>query len=527
MAKRMGSTPVSSASGAERTRRRARTNRRGASGSAAPRGADLEGARERAWLTALSFRDERERRIAQARTFTLEKASTLSALGQEFGITRERVRQLENAFRTRLEQEVKTEAACAPVLDLAADVRRQLGTIASQESVRRILWAVCPDGADAPMRRAWLIALAGPYTLTDGFWQRGGALAELRAGVAARAAGPFSERELVQMLGASGVSGGQRDACIAALPITLSGGGVLPADRSLGEHAVRILHLQGEPMSGTQLAAAVGGDVSVQAVVAHVRQDPRIRRVALHSYALAEWGEDAYSTVADELQLVIEERGGRANLAELAFELAESLGVAPASVRAQAATARFLRMADGTVTVRDHCDSLLKGPAVCPGLDRDLVRGREGWAVRVSVEEQILRGSARPLRTAIPRAARVAPGEARTITLRNGSVEITWRCKRPAIASTRPLVQALGCADGDRVFVPLLDGASAFAVAGHEIGAAAGVARVALEVGLPAGAPISRIAHAIGLSRGASAQQVVERLQARGQHELANLVASR
>jgi hypothetical protein len=88
-------------------------------------------------------------------------------------------------------------------------------------------------------------------------------------------------------------------------------------------------------------------------------------------------------------------------------------------------------------------------------------------------------------------------------------------------------VQALGCADGDRVFVPLLDGASAFAVAGHEIGAAAGVARVALEVGLPAGAPISRIAHAIGLSRGASAQQVVERLQARGQHELANLVASR
>jgi hypothetical protein len=509
------------------TRTRARTNTLSASRPDAPTAADLERERERAWRAALSFRDERERRIAQVRTFTLEKPAPLSALGQEFGITRERVRQLENALRTRLEQRVKTEAVCAPMLDLAADVRGGLGTIAPDESVRRTLQTACPDGADAPMRRAWLLALAGPYTLKDGFWQRGDALADLRAGVAARAAEPFSERELIQMLRASGVCGAQRDACIAALPLTLSSGRVLPVDRSLGEHAVRVLRLHGEPMSSTELVAAVRADVSVGAVVARVRMDPRIRRVALHSYALAEWGEEAYSTVADELQLAIEERGGRANLAELACELADGLGVATASVRAQAATARFLSMPDGTVTVRDQCEALVKAPAVCPGLDRDLVRARDGWAVRVTVEEQILRGSARPLRTAIPRAARVAPGEARTISLRNGSVEITWRCKRPAIASTRPLVQALGCADGDRVFVPLVDGAAAFAVGGREIRAAAGVARVALEVGLPAGAPISRIAHAIGLSPGASAQQVMARLQARGQHDLADLVASR
>ena len=516
----MGSVPVSAGSGAVTRRARSKASR-----SDAPGEGELRGEHERAWRAALSFRDERERRIGQARTYTLDKRATLSSLGQEFGITRERVRQVENAMRARLEQGVKTEAACARVLDLAADVSRELGSIASEESAARILRAACPDGADAAMRRAWLIALAGPYTLGDGFWQHGGALAELRAAVAARAAGPFSERELMQMLGAAGVSSSQRDVCIAALPITLSGGRVLPADRSLGEHAVRVLRLHGEPMSAAELCAGVGGGVGRGAMVARLRQDPRIRRIALHSYALAEWGEDAYSTVADELALAIGERGGRANLAALACELADSLGVAPASVRAQASTGRFLRLPDGTVTVRDHCDALPPSPAVCPGLDRDLVRAREGWVVRLGVEEQVLRGSARPLRTAIPRAARVAPGEARTITLRNGSVEITWRRKRPAIASTRPLVQALGCADGDRVFVPLADGASAFAVRAREIRSAAGMTRVALEVGLPAPAPISRIAHAIGLTGGASAQQVMQRLQARGQHELAELVA--
>ena len=505
---------------------RASASANGQRGSASASTAESGHARERAWRAVLSFRDERERRIGQARTFTLETPVTLSSLGREFGITRERVRQVENELRARVQQNLESEAAAASLLELAADVGRDLGTIACEESVRRVLGEACPDGIDASMRRAMLLTLAGPYTLADGFWQRGDALAELRAGVSARAGAPFSERELRRLLKVAGVSADQHDGCIAALPVTLSDGRVTPPDNSLGERAVRALDLNGEPMSTAELSAALSADVSTEGVLSRLRSDHRIRRVGLHTYGLTEWDEDTFSTIADELQAAIEARGGRASMADLAAALSDELGVAPCSVRAPAATPRFARMHDGTVTVRDACGAELQD-APCPGLDRDLVRCGAAWALRVSVEQQVLRGSARPLRIAIPRAAGVAPGEARTIMLRNGSVQITWRCKRPAITSTRLLVRDLGCAGGERVFVPLADGAEAFAVGAHEIGVAAGVARVALELGQPADAALSRIAPAIGLSPGAGAPDVMARLQARGQHELADLVAAR
>lgn len=61
-----------------------------------------DGARKRRWLgAALAELPERERRILQARFFT-DQAITLDNIGARMGISKERVRQLENQALTRL-----------------------------------------------------------------------------------------------------------------------------------------------------------------------------------------------------------------------------------------------------------------------------------------------------------------------------------------------------------------------------------------------------------------------------------------
>lgn len=73
-----------------------------------------DGARKRRWLgTALAELPERERRILQARFFT-DQAITLDRIGAHMGISKERVRQLENQALTRLRRKLSDIPGLTP-----------------------------------------------------------------------------------------------------------------------------------------------------------------------------------------------------------------------------------------------------------------------------------------------------------------------------------------------------------------------------------------------------------------------------
>jgi transcriptional regulator with XRE-family HTH domain len=486
---------------------------------------DADADLEQAWCALLDF-NQRALRILAARSFALAEPLTLAELGEQLGVTRERIRQIERDRREDLEVRAARARECAPIAQLAAQLRQRLGALAPADAADAALREAVPDGArDAELRRGVLLALAGPYRLHDGFRQLGCELAQLKEAIAARAEAPWSEAELELLLDQAGVVAQQRPACLAALPLHRVEGRLLTWTGSLADKACRVLRVHGAPMSRDELQRAIGPDVNLRSLLGQVQEDARLRRLGRDSYGLAEWGGEAYTTIADELAQAIERRGGRAPLDELVEELVERFGVSPQSVRSYAASRRFAREPGGTLAVAPDDAAPPEVPRrMPPELDRDLVRHRGTWTLRVAVNRDVLRGSGRAVRTAIAQAAGVEPGGARTIVLRDGRAQISWQALQPAVGSLRALVETIGCAEGDYLFLPLRDGARPYAVARGALEAARGTARLALELGLPADARLAAVASALGLPAGARAAEVRARLRARRQPQLEALV---
>ena len=253
---------------------------------------------------------------------------TLREIGEEFGVTRERVRQIERDVERKIERRLSEEPVCAPIVHLAVRLRDRLGTIASDDAAAAALADAVPEGQDAELRRAALLALAGPYSPDGGLWVRGTALADLMASLLERADDPLRESELTTLLRRAGVAPQYHEACVAALPLRRFGGHVLLWSGSAGKKAARVLRARGRPMSRSELSAALG-TAQARPFWSRLNEDQDIRRVSLHCYGLPEWDEDEYVTVADELQRAIERRGGPAPLEDLVAELVGRFGVSP------------------------------------------------------------------------------------------------------------------------------------------------------------------------------------------------------
>lgn len=476
-----------------------------------------------AWQALLRF-DERERRILAGRVFPVAAKRTLDELGRGLDITRERVRQLERRIKEQVEARLDAGDSCAAIVHLASRLRRSIGTAVTDDAMTTALAERVDDQhEDADLRRAVLRALAGPYQFEAGFWQREKVLAMLTTTLLERADEPLTSEDVEDLLASAGVAASARDAVSSALPLHAFDQRHLVWVGGLQDKACRILQVHGEPMSREELHAAMGADdVNFRSMVNAVQADERFRRLGLNRYGLTAWGGEEYTTIADEIEQAIERRGGRAGLNEIVEELVELFGVSAQSVRSYAASRRFHRASDGDLIVAPPDAVSTDARQMPAGLDRDLVACGNAWAVRVVVDRDALRGSGRPTRSAIAQAAGVRPGQSRTITLANGSAAISWRATQPAFGSTRALVDTLGCAEGDLLFVPLADGEQAYSVAREAIDAAVGLCRIALEVGLRAEQDqLELIAHAIGLHRSATASDIRTRLRARRQDDLA------
>lgn len=484
---------------------------------------DVDDDIDAAWKDLLKF-NERERRILAGRVFPVATKLTLDELGRALDVTRERVRQLELRIKKQIDDRLAAGDSCAAIEHAASKLRRSLGTIATDATIRAALVAhVGDEMPDADLRRAVLRALAGPYRFEDGFWQRDKALADLKARLLERADEPLTSDDVDALLAWAGVADASRGAVSAALPLRAFDERHLVWVGGLQDKACRVLQVHGEPMSREELYEAMGpDDVNFRSMVNAIQSDDRFRRLGLNRYGLAAWGGEEYTTIADEIEQAIDRRGGRADLNEIVEELVELFGVSAQSVRSYAASRRFHRDGDGALVVAP-ADAITTEVVHMPAeLDRDLVACAGSWAVRVVVDRDVLRGSGWPTRSAIAQAAGVRPGDSRTIELANGSAAISWRATQPAFGSMRALVEVLGCAEGDMVFVPLTDGESAYAVARSAVDHANGLRRVALEVGvIDADDRVDLIAVAVGLDPTASISDLRARLRARRQDELA------
>jgi hypothetical protein len=497
---------------------------------------------EASWQRVLRL-DCRERNVAAARIFpSSSQRPTLDELGGRFGVTRERIRQIENAVKVRIGAQIASDDG-ADIRHLAARLRAAVGAVVEPDqlaisSVELVAESSAHiDTAEAALRSAILIASADTYCERSGLLFSSHAAEVLMRTERTLALHPpaqvidpsLLEEALTIASGAPHLT----DRVLAHLGVRLLDGKFVVWRGGQADKAVAVLAAREETMSMAEIHEAVGFDVNPRSLAGRVQSEPRIMRRGKDSYGLREWAGEEYSGILEELEQAIERAGGSVDLEEIVQLFVAEFGVTANSVRSYASGRRFVRTADGRIAMRGADDPE-------PAIRHHPVHGAAGaflidgvWHARFEIDHDILRGSGRPIRQAIATELGLEPDLTIGFIYDGETVVFTWGASQPTMGSIRGLVRTHGCSEGDVVFLPLTgdEPRRARVSRGVDLRRESGVRRLAVEVGLDADdadedeQPVA-IAEALGLPAGADWIDIADRIRDRGDRYLLELVPS-
>ena len=397
--------------------------------------------------------------IVYRRLLALGRKPTLETLGQEMGLTRERVRQIER----KAEQRILLEAArgkCAVLSCAARLLRSELGAVVRVDELA-LPWpfAAQPNGSlDLSLFTGLLLLwLAGPYVVRDEWLVR-------------KEAGEHLEQRTLGVIDDHVVNG------LADLSAILEALGDLdirqPARRlwlqrvrpyialdekvvawgdSLSDKAVAFLHYQGEPLTTEELASLIGEHVNPRSLKNQLLSDARVKRVGKLHFGLSDWEHDEYTTVSDEIAQEIERQGGEATLSHLVDMISRTYGVSESSIRAYAMTRRFVRTQRGTYRVASPDE--IRADTRPIHLTRGCYRLDGCWSVRLKITGETLRGSGTTAPESFVALFGIRPDESKELTCDYGQVNVAWGFSSATLGSLRLVVEQLGGCEGDLLFV--------------------------------------------------------------------------
>lgn len=406
--------------------------------------------------TALLDRFVGPQRVILERRLLSPTPATLAQVGQQVGLTRERVRQLQTRLVVRLTGSL-AKRQFLPLIWRGADLRgvlRSFAPVDAPESVQA-LGRACrsQSGQSASHLSLLLLYLAGPFNVRDGWYVRRGA--EFPAG-----------RTLESMTGTA------RTIPIEALDEWLQENGINPVFRedwlrhvgrfrvfgdrlaawsgSVVDKCVTLLAMRGSPCTVEALLAEVGEGHSTRGVRNRFFEDPRLMRVNKNDWALRDWELEEYTGIAEAIAQRITQCGGSVRITDLADELVCLFGVSAASVRVYVEAPMFV-VEGGFVRLRpdDEAFETLSGLSRARGCFR---LGQDRVSYLVTVDKDVMRGSGRQCPEQLAAALGVRPGVPRTFLSRQGTVAVTWPETSglgPSLGSVRALADAACAAEGD------------------------------------------------------------------------------
>ncbi len=337
--------------------------------------------------------DPRRQVIARKRTYAW-KSAKLAALGSEFGVSRERARQLEVRLRETVDDRVSDS-----VKEAAQWLRRAIGLAASPTKFRRVLDLLIGDSPPewrtaaevAVMREAgyrYLDGVVGSEVYRD-------QVAEARrcAPDMANVAGVVDEEALRTRIGSETTAEWESLARNAGL-VRFAGHLVLRDTRRA--RVFLALERRGEPLKRAVIAAEtrLKDRSSLSSLLS---SDPLFVRFTKDKWGLAHWTDEPYGGVVEALVKRIEDGGGVARIDELVREIPERFEVLPATVRNYLSTRKF--------AIEGNEVRIVTNPAV-PAQHlseaRDVVWTRDGTPVlRFLVGEHHLRGNSQKVSGAV------------------------------------------------------------------------------------------------------------------------------
>lgn len=457
------------------------------------------------------------------------RRQSLREIAEREGVSRERVRQLVQRASESVER-LRNDGRFSLLWWRADELSQALGVAcpAETEHAERAIASAArglndPNGCTATEFMLWL---AGEFRLDDGWWVRHDAdsvEAVARAVRISLASDWLLPREsLVTAASSFGLVADLSDTHMESLlgwrPI--GDGWWVRWDGPIGDKAERVLALTLRAVSVEEMNRLIGdghADSTLQNVLS---SDDRFVRVSMRrEYALAEWGWEEYSTVAQEIAERIERSGGEANLNDVMIALFNDFGLKEATVRAYAASPAFV-VTNGVIRMRRSDEEYIVNSHIASA--QGLYERPDGCFVfHLPVDRDVLRGSGRTIPNSLSAALGVRPGDVRSLNAGSTHIRVSWPTTSitgAAIGSTRSIASALNAVEGDvmrLVFDPDRGNVEASLVSGSSLSALTGLE-------LTEGREAAEIAAAIGVEP----FEVRSALGDRGDIDVANLIPS-
>jgi hypothetical protein len=398
-------------------------------------------------LGLLDTLDDRQREVLTARLWA-EKPSTLEAIAEGIGVTRERIRQIQLKAETKVRAHF-AEAQDRSVAWYASELERRLGPYIPDELAKKVLRSL---GVDVPSLVSHvLLYFAGPYVLRDNDWLEnvGSSGAALVVAAVDRVFEGCAQPDTASLVDALRQVGMEPEIAHHYMRTQLS---LKRFDDTwvrwrgtVGDKAHTVLELLGEPAVPETINESIGEGHSVTTLKNGMSSDSRFMRTGKRTWGLRAWGMEEYSGIVEEILERIDAAGGTIGTEELIKELVSTFpDVAENSIRMYLSTLAFV-IEGGTVRRRNDSDGW---PDVGQFKDaRGAFRGNDGEVrLAVSVTRDLLRGSGFAVHAAVAKALGVLPGGRRRFMSPDGVVATIgwrpWSTSGPDIGSVRAFASA-------------------------------------------------------------------------------------
>lgn len=461
----------------------------------------------------------RDREIFIERTFG---TATLESLGQQYGVTRERIRQLEREITNRISM------SSGEVHILTSVLLKHVHTPARRSEILQSLPYFSSAG---PFGRGDLLGyvLSRTPSLIDDQWIEPVGFSEDLANTIARFATEYGVASLVAVSAQLGMDKHQlRERIEWQYPnyIWLNSETFLTQVSSHQDRACGVLAHSGQPLSISGICEQLGHD-NLRSVSNQLSTDPRAIRVGKDEWALEEWGYEEYSSISDWITKKINE--GPVTLQQLLDE-AESLGVSQNSVRSYASGDRFVN--EGGYLRLSTSEDLTVDKDAQPAYAKHLYQLADGWAYVFTVTHDHLRGSGATAPKDLIRLLNVPPLS--SVTLYNpelGEIKIYRSATTTNMGTIRTAIGIRNLVKDQRAILVAREDHTFDLRSATEIDEnLGGIPRVLNELGLDgefAGEdPLIALATALFLGPGAARRKVVRALRERKLDTLADIVAN-
>ena len=394
---------------------------------------------------------EMEQHIFSTRVSGLENIPPLQDLGAYFGVTRERVRQLEKRVRRKLSIMLKRESA-KPIHWRAKTIRQEIGVAAPFASVERLLSAL---NGRIDFRRI-VLELAGPYDLVNGWLVLSSALGSEPTKKIREMADEIGFIE--PLLAAQALKNWGLDQSLHEEwlmrdgKVRLLDGRLVRWDGSIGDKLVIALADIGRPATIEALLEHIEEDRARTSAANALSIDPRAVRISRSEWALASWGLSKYSSIAMSIRNFLKSQEDPTSVEDVVTRLTKDLGLKESSIRAYCQAPMFI-LENGAIRLRRDDEPYTYDNVSLQNTRGVFALGTHRVSILIEVDGELLRGSGRSLALAAGFLLDIVPNRSLTFNNQDGlSVTLTYpetSISGPSVGSLRSFAHASGARLGD------------------------------------------------------------------------------